>query len=64
MNRVATALKEKGVSRDTITQYYSEATSGTYTNLIAISMDCLEEYDIERKTYLSLKLLKYLFRFI
>lgn len=44
MSRVALALKAKGVSRDTVTQYYSEATSGTYTNLIAISMDWLEEY--------------------
>ena len=44
MSRVALALKAKDVSRKTITQYYGEATSGTYSNLIAVSMDWLEEY--------------------
>ena len=44
MSRVALALKTKDVSKETITQYYSEATSGTYSNLIAVSMDWLDKY--------------------
>lgn len=42
MGRVKTALKKAGASDEEISQYFSEATSGDYDNLLRVTMNWVE----------------------
>lgn len=39
MGRVQRALKEAGATKEQLSEYYAESTSGDYDNLLRVAMD-------------------------